>query len=421
MFSSFQKRKNSDDDYLGTSSSSSKRISNNDNSSNNQNDIPVYYLDDSINEDSFKNNIDESFRQLKEIFTDVPDMELIRLINKYINSPNLINQAIEELTSIDDLNEDDSNDIQLLNENILDNNISTDNEEIKTIENNLKNDLVKFLSSEDKYFILNIFPNIKIDKIDGLIQDFYMLLNPNTVDKERRQALLFEHIYGKINSETNEDLINPSTSSNAQNLIDNKEEREKKYQQDVEEIKSIIKDCDPTHIEELLNKNLDKPDRVREIINHLLEKPYPKLKDYLSKVNRRKKIESNLEFNIDEFIKVYPNPVEYFYNIPDDIINDDNYKEHCLIFLRNKFKLISSDSIESHFRANNFRFTQTYHQFEDALRKSGDLQNRLNEHLAKFSLTYGQLENTNPMNMNTVIRHLTKSKFFKLFNRDKNE
>jgi hypothetical protein len=412
MFSSFQKRKNSDDDYAGTSAS--KRISTDKNDTNR----PVYYIDD--DHSTFKNNIDEKFRQLKEIFIDAPDMELIRLVNKYINSPNLIELATEELTSFNDLsisdeNDNDNEDIQLLNDTISNKSINNsiiviDNAQVNKKENNFNDDSIQFLSLEDKNFILNIFPNIRIDKVDGLIQHFYKFIDiERNIDKERRQALLFEFIYSKINSATNEDLINPSTSSFAQNIKNDKENKEKSYQEDVNEIKLIIKDCDPTHIEELLNTHIDKADRVRIIIDHLLEKPYPKLKDYLAKINRRKKIESNLEFNMDEFIRIYPNPVEYFYNIPNDIIND-NYKEHCLVFLRNKFKLISSDSIEFHFKANNYRLTPTYHQFEEALRKSADLENRIVEHLAKFSLTYGQLENSDPMI--NVVRHLSKSNLF---------
>lgn len=175
---------------------------------------------------------------------------------------------------------------------------------------------------------------------------------------------------------------------------------------DFDRITQIIPDCDPSFIEMQIKLYQTKPNRVDIIVSNLIEKRnYPrkneqiKLKESINKLNNL----LNMSMNFDDFLKIYPNPFDYFYDksvkqspqvkksmsktmsVTTDLVStqpttstdknnnstnlnlNENYKEHCRTYLANKFSQLSKSTIEKVLNKNQFRFTPSFREIESAL------------------------------------------------------
>lgn len=111
-----------------------------------------------------------------------------------------------------------------------------------------------------------------------------------------------------------------------------------KFNADLKELKDIFRDCDPNFLYQKLEEKKDGKDRVQTIAAVLFEtKNYPKLKDVLEKeekIKRKNKV-TQMDFEMQSFLKKFPNPVEYFSDTAR-IVNQ-NYKDHVLVYLKNSY------------------------------------------------------------------------------------
>jgi hypothetical protein len=116
------------------------------------------------------------------------------------------------------------------------------------------------------------------------------------------------------------------------------------------------------------------------------------LKEYLNKIKKQKEIDAHLNtpLNIDEFLKIYPEPFSRFYQ--NDKEMSESYKAHCRTELFNRFDFIAEDSILEVLVKHKYHLTPAYRQLEKAiLFKETELKQRaqtnLKSSLAKKKVT----------------------------------
>ena len=163
--------------------------------------------------------------------------------------------------------------------------------------------------------------------------------------------------------------------------------RESNLNDDFEQIKLIVYDCEHNYIRDQLKLHENNPKRVQLIFNEMLEKKsYPHMRDFLLKQKREQELDRHFNMNLDleEFLKIYPNPHEYFYKRERSV--SDNYKHHCKTLLANNFKLIDLESIEKCLFENNWILTLSFKELEDAYKnKEENLKARIKNHLEKYA------------------------------------
>lgn len=140
---------------------------------------------------------------------------------------------------------------------------------------------------------------------------------------------------------------------------------------DLEKILQIVPDCDPEYIKDQLKQLPSGTNRADALVTRLIEtKTYPRLKDkqLASKISNKLDSLLNMEISFDDFLKMYPNPIEYFNSGSLNKNNTNlNYKEHCRVYLSNKFSKLSNTSIDKVLKKNNFYFLPSVKQIEEAL------------------------------------------------------
>ena len=139
------------------------------------------------------------------------------------------------------------------------------------------------------------------------------------------------------------------------------------FKRDLVKVKEIIKDCDPNYIIAQLKLHENSPDRVYQVINSLLEsKSYPKLKDFMEKQQARRQLDNHLnkELNMEEFLKLYPDPCAKFLSNDSDVSN--NYRDHCIVYLSHRYPYFSIDTIIKVLAKYRDHFAPSFKQLEAA-------------------------------------------------------
>jgi hypothetical protein len=136
-----------------------------------------------------------------------------------------------------------------------------------------------------------------------------------------------------------------------------------------ERLLAILPDIDPDHAFECYMKFLetstsDQTD-LNILITSLIEHGYVKLTDKLERL-RNERLKENVrepKFEIEEFLKTFPNPLEYFYDRTKNV--SESYKTHAYIYLANAFARLSSDYIKQILNSNNYRFAPAIKQLQE--------------------------------------------------------
>ena len=168
----------------------------------------------------------------------------------------------------------------------------------------------------------------------------------------------------------------PTTSSNAS------------IEDDLDKILQIVTDCDPDYIRNELKVQLKRQNRADYIVANLIEKKnYPRLKDKLLVSKKENKLESylNMDIGMEDFLKIYPQPFEYFKKGNLNKNNTDaSYKEHCRIYLLNKFSKLSSHTVDEVLKKNSYYFYPSIKQilevlsFKGIIMKEVEMKNQVN-------------------------------------------
>lgn len=140
---------------------------------------------------------------------------------------------------------------------------------------------------------------------------------------------------------------------------------EDRLQLDLNELKTIFKDCDPNFLfEKLVTMPCDK-ERVQKIAEELFEnKNYPKLKDILESEKKRleKKKITDMHFDMKEFLSKFPDPVQYFSNEERPV--SDNYKAHVSVYLKNTYPHLKAGFIKKVLQAKNHHLVPAVQEVE---------------------------------------------------------
>ncbi|XP_044254853.1 uncharacterized protein LOC123005248 [Tribolium madens] len=79
-------------------------------------------------------------------------------------------------------------------------------------------------------------------------------------------------------------------------------------------LQEVLSDADHNYLRMMCDNFQEKPESVKNFINKAMEKrDYPKLKDYQQKQQQSKQQKQyTRDFNVKNFVKIIPNPEEFF-------------------------------------------------------------------------------------------------------------
>ncbi|XP_044269250.1 uncharacterized protein LOC123014283 [Tribolium madens] len=135
-------------------------------------------------------------------------------------------------------------------------------------------------------------------------------------------------------------------------------------------LREVLPDADPDYLRMMCDKFEGKSESVKTFINEAMEKrDYPKLKDYQRKQQlsaQQKQYTS--EFDVKNFVKVIPNPEDFFHEKSRTLKVDTFDSHYALVFLKNTFNKLSIRTIQSVYQANstkdNCNLSKTFNQLE---------------------------------------------------------
>lgn len=330
-------------------------------------------------------SLNESFIILKKSFPNVTEGLLLERLNQTKNKKNFLESLDNAIKYFASFQTDEAvNDVLVIENEALTLHESEPttsaavaaNAAIKT-ENSKSSAAAGQLSTEIA-FIQSLFPNIDDQLAAEILQNVDN--NNNNNNAEARESQIVDYI---IDNKLNE-LTTTSTGISVEDY---------NLDKDLKSVQNIIEDCDPTYILDKLKVMSNNPRRVELIIADLIEKKsYPKMKEYLNKIKKQREIDAHLNtpLNIDEFLKIYPEPFSRFYQ--NDKEMSESYKAHCRTELFNRFDFIAEDSILEVLVKHKYHLTPAYRQLEKAiLFKETELKQRaqtnLKSSLAKKKVT----------------------------------
>lgn len=199
---------------------------------------------------------------------------------------------------------------------------------------------------ENLQTLYEVFDSIPRERIRTVYDQFKTEKNPNWYDDLLNQ-LLAEQI--------NKRRAEPET-----NAFENNDN----YQR----LLAILPDIDPDYaleiyLEQFENNYSNKFDFNR-FLSNLIEKGYPKVTEKLERLRNERWKENlrNPTFDIEEFLKTFPDPLTYFYDQTKK--SSESYKNHAFIYLANAFARVSLDWIENILEQNNHRFASALDQLK---------------------------------------------------------
>jgi hypothetical protein len=241
-------------------------------------------------------------------------------------------------------------------------------------------------ANEDIDFLMNIFQNTRQEIVEAVVKRFQKR-EPNTL--QRRNNIIDYIMTHKLNEQPVSSKVVQigASSAAARGSATNSEsagsrpgtskdlDQADSIKSDYESITAVINDCEPSYIYDQIKELANHPHRVQVIIDKMLDKKtYPRLKDYLNKVKKQQELDAhiNMDVKFEEFLKIYPNPHEYFYDTKKDM--SENYKSHCRTLLFNNFKLIARDTLVVVLGKFNWHLTPAFRQLEDAYSASKQVE-----------------------------------------------
>lgn len=308
-------------------------------------------------------NVNEKFIHLKKMFPNIPDGLILEYLNVNKYKTNCLKEAIDHFSSLihEYSNMSIGSDTEENDEKIIPSDNNNNNRPMTSSAANANENLIEI------NFIQSLFSNISTSTALEIIQNVNNMTNVS--NETTRESLLVDYV---INNNLNE-TAPPSPMQESISL-----------EEDLEKVQAIIVDADPSFLKQKLEFLSTSNKRVELLIAELIEsKTYPKLKDYLSKIKKQNEIDQlvNAPLNIDEFLKIIPEPFNYFYKNEKE--KSESYKIHCRIELSNSFDFLAEESINDVFTKQLHRLTPTYRQLEMAVKfKERELKQRAKNNVA---------------------------------------
>ena len=251
---------------------------------------------------------------------------------------------------------------------------------------NKKKDIVDVLR-EETAMIHEMFPDKDINEIFAYLELYH--------DRSSRMQLAIKDLTGDTDTQTTTETIEdvpcslddlPSTFEELPSTLEcenddipsefcTKEETEndrlhKNFMKDIKLVGDIVPDCDVNFVADRLFSMSSLPDRVSKLTTELLEsKIYPKLKDRVEFDEREKRKEKLKIFDMVDFLRTCPNPIEHYYDTTVDVTV--SYREHCKVYFANEYPVMHSTYVEKVFLYNNYHLSSTVKKLKKQMRSYG--------------------------------------------------
>jgi hypothetical protein len=141
---------------------------------------------------------------------------------------------------------------------------------------------------------------------------------------------------------------------------------------DVETLLNLFPECDPNYLYDqlLLKRTSGDVAAANSLSMEMFEKRnFPKLKDRLEKEEKenRKQQLQNLQFKVDEFLEMFPDPKAYFYDEARPV--NESYTRHTTVMLSNSFPMLKQGPIKKAMDSHKGHFLPTYRELEKVAAK----------------------------------------------------
>ncbi|KAF2884008.1 hypothetical protein ILUMI_22126, partial [Ignelater luminosus] len=164
--------------------------------------------------------------------------------------------------------------------------------------------------------------------------------------------------YGKANTPTVlHELISKVILENNRDDQGQSTLKARDFEEQLEILKQILPDADPSYLEENCRELIDKPEELRKFMLRLIESPvYPTKKEYIrmQQLSSQKKFYTT-EFDVYEFLKVIPDPRAYFEHLKK---NPAKYraKSHLYAerFLANRFYPVHMTYVQNALKRHDY-------------------------------------------------------------------
>ena len=210
--------------------------------------------------------------------------------------------------------------------------------------------------------LYDVFNTIPRDHIQTVYQRFKQTKNPNWYDDIVNELLTHQALHTTNHKRPMEVVTTTATFDDDMDTTLDADE----YQR----LLAILPDIDPDYALEIYMKHLEQtPETTQhdfnQFIGRLIENGYTKITDKLERL-RNEQLKENLrnpQFDIEEFLKTFPNPLVYFYDRTKNL--SESYQNHAYIYLANAFARISADHIRDVLKRNNHRFAPALKQLQE--------------------------------------------------------
>ncbi len=138
-------------------------------------------------------------------------------------------------------------------------------------------------------------------------------------------------------------------------------------QKDVDTMRIIFPESDPNFLFEKLEEMSQDPERVNNLSAQMFEhKNYPCLKERLEREKKEKRNRKllNMELNMEEFLQMFPEPTEHFYD-ETRRAGGEAYQQHCIKYLLNLFPLLHAVFIQKKFDEHGKHLLPTIRELEE--------------------------------------------------------
>ncbi|XP_046391105.1 uncharacterized protein LOC124159377 [Ischnura elegans] len=130
------------------------------------------------------------------------------------------------------------------------------------------------------------------------------------------------------------------------------------YSEQLEYLIGVLPDADPTFLEDKISEFEGNADKLKAFVTEALECPDGK-RIYRTRGEIKQKQEHEAQvlkftknFSVEDFLEVFPDPVAHFEN--PQRIPDLNVRNHCLAYLKGRYKSLYAHNITQVLRKENF-------------------------------------------------------------------
>ncbi|XP_060079561.1 uncharacterized protein LOC132558953 [Ylistrum balloti] len=138
---------------------------------------------------------------------------------------------------------------------------------------------------------------------------------------------------------------------------------------EVDELKGVFPDCDPTYLYNELEKRQDDKDRVKNLAWAMFEnKDYPKYAEVMKekeKLTIKERIE-NMTFDLKDFLSRFPDPCSTFEE--SNKLMGENYRQHVQAQIRNDFRELKTGFLLYITTKNKFHYTASKKEIQERIK-----------------------------------------------------